>query len=334
MNKVFFFLLLLVCLDYACKAQINIDSILSVKDTLGVSGDSLLNSGSPASVEDSIHTIINPSSLHTELNLKSAGSRDHVNCPFHIKPAIDISITVLGIAGTITGFSLLSKKTSSDVGVILNLDPERDIKIGINRHDIHNYSVTANNLSDVFFYSSFLYGLILLADREIRQDALKIALLYVQTLGITGTSYSLAAASVDKYRPYVYNKDSLIVDGIKVPEVPIEKKTSNHAKDSFYGGHPSVPASSTLFVASVFSAYHPNSPYRFMFYGIAVAATATTAYLRYRGGDHFPTDLAIGVSLGSAYGLLVPYFHQCQDKGFSFVPITGKVKGVNVTYRF
>src|SRR6185312_1561951 len=100
-------------------------------------------------------------------------------------------------------------------------------------------------------------------------------------------------------------------------------------RNSFYGGHPSAPAASTLFVASVYSAYHPHSPFRFALYGIAVAATGTTAYLRYKGGYHFPTDLAVGVALGSAYGLLIPHLHRCKNgSSLSFAPLTDGGKGL------
>jgi membrane-associated phospholipid phosphatase len=43
---------------------------------------------------------------------------------------------------------------------------------------------------------------------------------------------------------------------------------------------------------------------------MATAATATTFYLRYRGGFHFVDDLIIGSLVGAAAGILVPTFHK------------------------
>lgn len=264
-------------------------------------------------------------------NFKSSEKRD---CVYRIKPAIDIPVTLVGVIGTPLGFSLIAKKPATDTNVILNLNPQ-DIELSINRKAIHNYNRDLKIISDYFLYGSFIYGLVLLADHDIRQDAGKIGLLYLETMAITGASYSLTAASVDKLRPYAWDTDSIIVDGVKVPEAPMSVRASGKAKNSFYGGHPSAPAAATLFVASVYSAYHPHSPFRFVLYGIAVAATGTTAYLRYKGGYHFPTDLAIGIALGSAYGLVIPRLHRCKNgSSFSFSPLAGGVKGLNVTYTF
>lgn len=268
-------------------------------------------------------------------NMKDFKSSDKHDCLYNYKPAIDIPVTVVGVIGAPLGFYLINKKPSTDTNVILNLDPERDIKSGINRKDIHNYNPQMKQISDFFLYGSFLYGFVLLADHDIRQDAGKIGLLFLETMSITGASYSLTAASVDKLRPYCYNTDSIIENGVKVPEVPMSVRASTHARNSFYGGHPSAPAAATLFVASVYSTYHPHSPFRFALYGIAVAATGTTAYLRYKGGYHFPTDLAVGVALGSAYGLLIPRLHRCKNgSSLSFAPLTSGGKGLNMMYTF
>jgi len=266
---------------------------------------------------------------------KNFESPEKHDCLYHYKPAIDIPVTIVGAIGAPLGFYFINKKPATDTNVILNLDPQTDIKLAINRKDIHNYDPHLKQISDYFLYGSFLYGFVLLADHDIRQDAGKIGLLFLETMSITGASYSLTAASVDKLRPYAYNTDSNIVDGVKVPEVPFDVKTSTHTRNSFYGGHPSAPAAATLFVASVYSTYHPHSAFRFALYGIAVAATGTTAYLRYKGGYHFPTDLAIGVALGSTYGLLIPHLHRCKNgSSLSFAPLTGGIKGLDMVYTF
>ncbi|MEO5674165.1 MAG: phosphatase PAP2 family protein [Chitinophagales bacterium] len=309
-----------------------IDSIQNFEgDTLEIISDTLVvpddMNDHPIPAENK-SDFVKPVRLHSKFN-------DNTNCIYNLKPAVDIPIAALGVIGTITGFSLIAKKTPSDSATIVNLDPETDIKLGINRKDIHNYDPDLKHISDYFLYGGAAYGLVLLLDHDIRQDAGKIGLLYLETMGITGSSYSLTAAAIDKLRPYAYNKDSIIVDGIKQPEVPLSIQTKSSTRNSFYGGHPSVPAASTLFVARVYSAYHPHSPFRFVFYGLSVAATGTTAYLRYKGGYHFPTDLVIGVALGSAYGLLVPGLHRCKDgSGFSLTLMTGETQGFNLAYTF
>jgi len=96
-----------------------------------------------------------------------------------------------------------------------------------------------------------------------------------------------------------------------------------------------VPAASTLFVANVYSAYHPHSPFRFVLYGVYAAATSTTVYLRYKGGYHFPTDLAVGVVAGTAYGILIPHFHRCKNgSSMTITPMTGQAQGFDFRYTF
>ena len=313
------------------KAQIPPDSIVqSNTDLPGNNVDSVPQDSIPGDKLVPFHKAASDTA-----KLKTPGLNDRPNCLYNIKPAIDIPISALALAGTFVGFNLINKKPPTDTNIILNLDPEKDIPLAINRVAIHNYDPNAAHISDYFLYGGFVYGFTLLLDHDIRQDALKIGLLYLETMAITGASYSLVAGSIDKLRPYAYNTDSFLVEGQKVPEVPLSKKANTGAVNSFYAGHPSVPAASALFVASVYSTYHPHSSFRFVLYGIAIAATGTTTYLRYKAGAHFPTDLFVGVALGSTYGLLIPHLHRCKDgSGLSIAPLTGQVKGVNMTYTF
>ncbi|HYV91829.1 MAG TPA: phosphatase PAP2 family protein [Chitinophagales bacterium] len=335
MSKLFLALMVLVTMCLIVHAQIPEDSVSLIKiDTLRINDDSLISKQGAA-----------PSShkpLPGTTAFRGAKLNDNRNCLYNVKPIIDVPLCVIGSIGAPLGFYLINKKPSTDTNVILNLDPQRDIKNSLNRKDIHNYDPKLKDISDFFLYGSFAYGFVLLFDHDIRHDAGKIGLLYLETMSLTGASYSMTAASVDKLRPYAYDTDSLIDQNPnsptylqKIPEVPMLIRASTHTRNSFYGGHPSAPAAATLFVASVYSAYHPHSPFRFVLYGVAVAATGTTAYLRYKGGYHFPTDLAVGVALGSAYGLLIPKLHRCKDgSGLTVAPMTGQVKGFDFRYTF
>ncbi len=191
------------------------------------------------------------------------------------------------------------------------------------------------SIGDMFLYGSIVYGFTMFLDHDIRSDAGKVGLMYMQTLLLAASSYTLVAGNVNKLRPYAYNMDSLTVNGVKEPEVSMDKRVSAHAQSSFYGGHPSIPAATGFFVASVYSAYHPHAPFRFVLYGIATASTLATAYCRYEGGNHFPTDLMIGVGLGTAYGILIPKLHQCKgETKLKISPVTGSANGFNLNYTF
>lgn len=218
--------------------------------------------------------------------------------PYKLNLAIDIPVTALGIAGTAWGFSKLSKKESTDSMTIMALD-KNDLA-RINRSAAGNFDEQAKKVSDYLFYGSFPLPVIFMLDRTIRQDAGTYSLLYLQALGWNGTLYSNLAAHKDKFRPLVYGGD----------EVPMSEKMRGNAKNSFPGGHPSVTAVSMFFMAKTWGDYHPDSKLTPYLYGIAGISSVTNAYLRYKAGKHFPTDLFVGVSMGTLLGIFVPHLHK------------------------
>lgn len=236
---------------------------------------------------------------------------------------IDVPITVAFAGLTAFGFNKIGQKPESDLSEVANLS-EEDLW-SINRSAIHPYDQKWDDRSNIFFYGAFPYPFLLLIDEDIRQDAFSYIGLYLETLAITGASYSLTAAFVDKYRPYVYS------DGTSEA-----KKKGNGGRNSFYGGHPSLTASATFFAAKVYSDYHPESSFKYVLYGVAAGTTLANAYYRWRGGFHFPTDIAIGVTLGTLYGIGIPALHKNKVLGndMSLVPFAGEYKGLAVGYRF
>jgi len=86
----------------------------------------------------------------------------------------------------------------------------------------------------------------------------------------------------------------------------------------------------------VFADYHPDSKIKWVFYSLAGLATATTAYLRVRAGEHFLTDVSIGAAVGTLSGLLVPQFHKVKnvDSRIGVTPLfDGRQKGMLLTYK-
>ncbi|MFL5771724.1 MAG: phosphatase PAP2 family protein [Flavisolibacter sp.] len=243
---------------------------------------------------------------------------------YRIRPAVDIPVTLAGVASSLYGFSKIYNRDTSTIEEIEELD-KNDIA-PINRSGASQYSPKAFDASNMFFYGSMPLPLLLMLDKHMRKDAGKIGLMYLQALGITGTLYSTAAMIHPKYRPYAYN-----------PEAPMERRVRGGAKNSFYAGHVALVGTATFFTAKVFADYHPESNLRFLFYTVAGAATATTAYLRYKAGEHFPTDVLIGATMGTLTGILVPQLHKNKnpkETGVSLIPYYGREKGLAMLYRF
>jgi len=70
-------------------------------------------------------------------------------------------------------------------------------------------------------------------------------------------------------------------------------------------------------MAKVYADYHPNMKYKWALYAVAGGLTATTAYLRFKAGYHFKTDLIAGVAVGTLAGILVPHLHKNKSSNIS-----------------
>ena len=248
----------------------------------------------------------------------------HPSKVYTIKPAIDIPLTVAGTAWSLFAFTKIYSKDTSSVAQILALD-KNDIG-AFNRKGVSHYSTRAFDASNMLFYGSMPLPLFLLLDKHIRKDAGRVAMMYMESISVTGMLYTGAVYFRDKYRPYAYN-----------PEVDMSRRVRGGAKNSFFAGHVALVGTSTFFIAKVFSDYHPESKIKWVFYSLAGLATGATGYLRYAAGEHFPTDVLIGVGIGTLSGILIPHFHknkQATEQRLSLHPYYGHEKGIAAAWHF
>lgn len=227
---------------------------------------------------------------------------------YKLKPAIDIPITVATVGWSLYGMSVIYGRDQVPATEIAALSPQN-----INAFDrpaADNYDTKAKSLSDKFFYGSMPLPLLLLADKKIRRDAGKVGLLFLQAMGSTGTLYTSSAMVADRFRPYAYN-----------PMVDMGTRQGGGARNSFFAGHPAVVATSTFFMAKVYTDYHPNMRGKGILFGLAAAASATTGILRIKAGQHFYSDVITGVTVGALSGILIPHFHKNKAGGERSVQI-------------
>lgn len=242
---------------------------------------------------------------------------------YTLSPKFDVPIIVAAGGWSYYALSKIYKKDSSSVEDILSIN-----KNEINRFDrwaADVYHPEAEAQSDKIFFGAMPLPLVLLIDRKIRQDALKIAVLYTEALSITGTLYT-SSTYINRYRPATYN-DALTV----------QQKRSGNQRNSFFAGHVALVATSTFFTAKVYSDYHPHSGFRWVLYGVAAAATGATGYLRHRAGKHFPSDILIGSAIGTLSGILVPQLHKkksSEEKRVHIFPFSGDSHGLAMIYKF
>ncbi len=238
---------------------------------------------------------------------------------------VDLPLTVVGIGMTAYGFDKIGSQEGIDSLTVVQLDPQ-NVNF-IDRPATRNaYSAKAAANSDIIFNASFPIGLALLLDRNVRYEAGTVGLLYLQSVSIAAGIYAMSAGHTSRFRPYAYNENT-----------EFSRRSNFNTRNSFFGGHAMITAVTTFFAAKVYSDYHPTSDFRYVAYGIAGAATFTNAYLRYRAGMHFPTDLVLGVAVGVASGILVPELHKKSraDKKMSIFPFSNfETNGLAMFYKF
>ena len=219
---------------------------------------------------------------------------------YKLKAASDIPITAIGTGWSLYAFSKIYSKDKSSVEKILSLD-KNDIN-SFDRRGADVYHPRADEIGDMLFYGSMPLPIILMLDKEVRKDGLKIAILYLQSMSITGLLYTGSVYLNDRYRPYAYNSN-----------VPMSERTRGGAKNSFFAGHVALVGTSTFFIAKILNDYHPDSKVKWLPFTLAGLATGTTAIMRYRGGQHFISDIIIGAVVGTLSGILVPHVHKNKD---------------------
>lgn len=237
---------------------------------------------------------------------------------------VDIPVTATGTIWSLYAFSKIYNKDPSSDEAVLALN-RKDVN-GFDRWGIRPYSKRIDKISYIPFYASMPMPLFMMIDKRMRKDIAKLSFLYLEAMSVTGILYTGSTYLTDRYRPYVYSS-----------ETDLDQRTRGGGKNSFYAGHVALVATSTFFLAQVYSDYHPGSKAKWVFYGIATAATGATAWWRHRGGLHFPSDILLGAAQGTLTGLFVPRLHRSKwfkNQNLTILPFTGQSHGLAMIYKF
>ncbi len=225
------------------------------------------------------------------------GKRNTSGEVYKLKAKVDVPITLAAAGFTLFGFSKIYGRDDVPESEILALN-KNDVN-SLDRSTAGNKDEKAKDLSDKFFYGAMPAPLLLFLDKEIRKDALKVGMLYLEAMTITGVFYTGSSMIVGRQRPYTYNTS-----------LPMDQRTRGAGKNSFIAGHPALVATSTFFMAKVYTDYHPEMKGKWVLYTLAGGASLATGLLRIKAGEHFPTDVMAGIPVGVLSGILVPHFHK------------------------
>jgi membrane-associated phospholipid phosphatase len=241
----------------------------------------------------------------------------------YFRPKVDFAIIIPASIWSGYAFTKIYNKPNIDSATVAGLN--KDNVPAFDRWAV-KHSDAADAASNIPFYASIPYPIVLLADKDIRHDAARVYGLYWEAMAITGLLYTGGDYFIDRYRPETYDETK-----------PFGDRLSGNEKNAFFGGHPALVATSTFFTASVYDIYHPHSAKKWIFYGIAAAATGTTIYLRHVAGKHWPSDLLVGTVVGMGSGMLVPRLHRnkpAKKHAWMVTPTLGEGYGMAATWQF
>jgi membrane-associated phospholipid phosphatase len=243
---------------------------------------------------------------------------------YRVKWWIDAPIIAVGLVSNYYGVRVLKGKEGLDSASVVQLTPEdiNSFDRGAAKQD-PAYAEKAMKLSDITLAGTFICPALLLTDKPIRKDAVKIGIIFLTTMSAMSNLYSWGVGHIDKYRPYVYN-----------PEESMERRTRNGSRNSFYGGHAAAAASVSFFAAKVFHDYHPGHKLTPWLFGAAIIPPLVVGYFRYKAGMHFPSDILCGIGAGAALGIVIPQLHKPRHKNISFYPFMGPNNGMAMVIKF
>ncbi len=160
-------------------------------------------------------------------------------------------------------------------------------------------SELAANWSDWGMRTCLLLPLALLADERVRNDGKTAALLYFETMALTGVLTELSKTTFQRVRPYAYNE-----------ETGMSTKLAKDTKKAFFSGHTSASFAGAVLFAKLCSDYHPDSKWKPYVWAGSLTVSGLVGYWRIRAGRHFPTDVIAGALVGGAIGYWVPELHK------------------------
>ena len=241
--------------------------------------------------------------------------------PYRIDPVLDTSLTVgaLGMiffASTVVEPTLKLSPSCSIERTTGFCDPE-ELNI-LDRSVVGNWSSEWRLVSDVTNGIAYALPLIVGAIDSFTSgsstpwsDWGKDLLVATEAGALASLVTTLLKFSIRRPRPTQYN-----------PTLESRFGATRHQL-SFPSGHTSVTAAVSSAYAMTFALRHPESNWRWFFYGGAATLTLLTGYARVGGGMHFYTDVLAGALLGTAIGVLVPWLHHRHHVTLATLPLQG-----------
>lgn len=221
------------------------------------------------------------------------------------------------IDGPAFGAAVVVAVTASSIDDSLPVLSLTEIQ-GLNKNNINAfdrmtagwYSKEQSMLSDILVGGSILSPLFFVFDNDIRKDIGTISTMYLETVLFATFLPSYGKGGVRRIRPYAYGSAASVAE-----------KQDIETLRSFYSGHATWAFATSIFFATVYTDYHPDSEYRNYIWGGAIGVASAVSLLRVSSGAHFFSDIAVGAAVGTTIGYLIPYIHRTKNEAISLRPI-------------
>lgn len=259
---------------------------------------------------------------HDNLNSVHQSSEKTSSHPYKTSFKKDAPVIIVGLGLTYLGNTLIKNKKPLTVAELA--DKTKDKVPFFDRGNAGFYSDKINKDSYIPFLGSLpLPILAMILNKNERNNASYILVMYVESLSITSALFTMAAGTIHRPRPLVYGTIA-----------PTDQRINKNNQRSFFAGHTASTASATFFAAKVFQDLNPDSKAKTFVWIAAAAVPAVVGYMRYQSGFHFLSDNLLGYIVGAASGILIPEWHKSKAyKNISFIPQIGKnIKGFSLVY--
>ncbi len=264
-----------------------------------------MNSLAAWSQTDSTFTIAKEAIPQTE---KSSSQKVY---KIHLGWEVPVALGLIGASSL--GYKWMDQRASLTEAQVLALNPQ-----SVNSFDrpAAFYDPAgfkdAQGKSDILMTVFVASPLLLVLDKRIRRDWADMLGMLLVAHGADNTIFFSTLLLVRSPRPLTYN-----------PAIPLESKTGVGKTNSFPSGHVSWAATSTFFIAKVYTDYHHIKGWkRMLFYTGAAIPPTIVGYYRVHAGSHFASDAIIGGLLGAVVGIATPELHRITKKvdGLSMKP--------------
>ncbi|MCC2547112.1 phosphatase PAP2 family protein [Hymenobacter sp. BT175] len=248
----------------------------------------------------------------SSLTLTAPAQAQQVDSPYNLSWKVDLPVTLGLTAISSTGLYLNLQKEGLTDAEALALDKNNVPKF--DRFIAGNYDEGARTISDYLLIGSVAAPPALIAlNPGFRGNRGQLAGLFVETMGVTTSIFTMSVGNIYRYRPLTYSS-----------EPKMSERTRANATNSFFAGHTAAAATGTFFTAKIFNDFYPDSPARPYVWAGAALVPAAVAYYRIQAGKHFLSDNIVGYTVGAAVGIVVPQLHKTASRaGISCVPMSG-----------